>query len=116
MPQEIFKKIDYPLHLRKSILSLALEAAHLNSNIKATIINKKIKLEYYERIKKNVLEAKGLLGKLEKEYLKEIEDKTTNKKLKNKETSLLFKLKARNSFNNNLMSEINEIREKLARL
>ncbi len=113
MSQTIFKKIDYPMHLRKSILSLALETAHLNSNLKTLILDKKIKLETYNKIKLNINEANEMLTKLEKEYLKEINDSKVDK-YKDKGFKPKFKPKSDEDYS--LIKEINEIREKLARL
>jgi hypothetical protein len=104
------------MHLRKSVLAAALEVAQLNSKIKTLIVNKKLRENYCLKVKENLNKSEELLKKLEIGYFSEIKHPEINKLNKRKEFSLKTGFSSKNSENYSLIKEINEIREKLARL
>jgi len=116
MTQQIFRKINYPLHLKKSILSLALETAHLNSNIKTLILDRDIKLKNYLKIRENLEVINSSMKKLRSSHFTEINEELAKKtNLKNK---LGYKQKNKDyySLDTSLIREINSIKEKLSKL
>jgi len=114
--QTVFKKINYPILLRKKVLSLALDTAELNSNIKTMIVDRDLKLDYLNKIKSNMKEVKDLLKKVKSSYLSEIEHPSV-KELKERPKEAFKPYKKEISAENyDLLKEINEIKEKLAKI
>lgn len=116
MTQQIFRKINYPLHLKKSILSLALETAHLNSNIKTIILERDLKLKNYLKIRENLEFINNSMKKLRYSYFTKINEELAEKtNLKNK-LDYKSKNKDYSNFDTSLIREINSIKDKLAKL
>ena len=116
MAQPVFKRINFPMHLRKSLLSIALETAHLNSNIKNLILDKKVKLSSQSKIKDNMLNIRKMVDNLESTYFTEIDNKEVLDLKNKKNLSLKSKYKQISDEDSNLIREINEIKQKLSRL